>query len=408
MKSLLSLFLVFCLLFSLPALCESTEDEEYQSMLAAAQLMKGSNQRIKNVLERAKNGENITLAVIGGSITEGAGAKSYSECWARRLLDALRAEYGCGDGTNIGLVNAGVGGTASTFGWMRYQRDVVDRVKDDDGLPDIVIIEYAVNDSGEPTRHGCYESMVRSVLKAENAPAVILLFSVFPGGFTLQNDLAPIGLRYGLTMVSIRDSAYPLVGSRWTEKEFFYDQYHPTSLGHQVMADCIMAAIRSDMARDTDPSDVTADPVRPVYSVNYMGMRSVFGDSIPDDIGFSAGGFASDDTASYSNLPVGRVCGKNFSHSQLDPNEPLTFTACFKNLLLSYRTVSSGNFGSADVFIDGERVMTLNAVQSGAWGQSDTKLIYVGTPSETHQVEIRMAPGSENKRFTVTGISFTP
>ena len=410
MKKLFSLLLALCLLVSLcslSALAESPEDPEYLSMLASAQLMKGSNLRLKNVLERARSGENITLAVIGGSITEGAGAKTYSECWARRLLDALRAEYGCGDGTNIGLVNAGVGGTASPFGWMRYERDVVSRVHDDDGLPDIVIIEYAVNDSGEPTHHGCYESMVRSILKAENAPAVILLFSVFPGGFTLQNELSPIGLRYGLTMVSMRDSAYPLVGSRWTEKEFFYDQYHPTSLGHQVMADCIMAAIRADMARDPDASDAVTDPARSVYGTAYMGMRSVFGDSIPDDIAFSAGGFDTDDTASYSNLPVGRVCGKNFSHAQNGSQEPLTFTASFKNLLVAYRTVSGGSYGSAEVLIDGKHVMTLNAVQQGAWGQSDTKLIFAGAPGE-HRVEIRMAPGSENKRFTVTGISFTP
>ncbi len=408
MKKLISLLLIIILCFILPAFAEETQDTEYADMLASAQMMKGSNVRLKRILEKARNGENITLAVIGGSITEGAGAQTYAECWARQLLDGLRAEYGCGDGTNIGLINAGVGGTASTFGWMRYQRDVVDRVKDDDGLPDIVIIEYAVNDSGDPTRHACYESMVRSILKAENEPAVILLFSVFPGGFTLQDELMSIGMRYGLTMVSIKNSAYKLVGSRWTEKEFFFDQYHPTSLGHKVMADCILNAIKTDMNRETDPNDVTCDPARSVYGTGYMGMISVFGDSIPENIAFEPGSFNTDDTASYSNIPVGRVCGKNFSHAVNGGNDPLTFTASFKNLLLAYRTVSGGSYGSAEVYIDGERVMTLNAVQQGAWGQSDTRLIFAKSPADTHTVEIRMAPGSENKRFTITGISFTP
>lgn len=408
MIKLISLLLILTLGFILPAAAEETQDTEYADMLASAQMMKGSNVRLKRILEKARNGENITLAVIGGSITEGAGAQKYAECWARQLLDGLRAEYGRGDGTNIGLVNAGVGGTASTFGWMRYQRDVVDRVKDDDGLPDIVIIEYAVNDSGDPTRHGCYESMVRSILKAENEPAVILLFSVFPGGFTLQDELMSIGMRYGLTMVSIKNSAYKLVGSRWTEKEFFFDQYHPTSLGHKVMADCILNAIRTDMTRETDPNDVTCDPARSVYGTRYMDMISIFGDSIPENIAFKAGSFNTDDTSSYSNIPVGRVCGSNFSHTLNSGNDPLTFTASFKNLLIAYRTLASGNWGSAEVWIDGERIMTLNALQQGAWGQSDTQLAFAKSPAETHTVEIRMAPGSENKHFTITGISFAP
>lgn len=410
MKKLLALLSVFALFLAPSALAEGIPESEdwYSGMLSSAQMMKGSNIRLKKVLDRAKNGENITVAVIGGSITEGAGAASYSECWAMRLLDALRKEYGCGDGSNIALVNAGVGGTASTFGWTRYERDVVSRVKDDDGLPDLVIIEYAVNDGSDPTRHGCYESMVKSILHAENDPAVILLFSVFPSGYTLQNDLSPIGMRYNLTMVSMYNSAFRYVGDKWTEKEFFFDVYHPTSLGHQVMADCIMTAIRTDYERTTDAQDVTKDPVRSVYGTSYMNMRRVFADSIPEDISFSAGGFNTDDPSSYSNIPVGRVCGKNFSHSTLSPQDPLTFTASFKNLLISYRTVNSSAFGSAEVWIDGKRVMTLNANIPGAWGQSETQLVFVSSPASEHTVEIRMAEGSEQKRFTITAIAFTP
>lgn len=408
MKKLFSLLLALTMFVPCLTLAEESDNAWYNDMLEKAGMYHGNNRRLHNVLERARNGEKITVAVIGGSITEGAGAAKYEECWARRLLDGLRAEWGAGDGSNIGLINAGVGGTASTFGWMRYERDILNRVQDDDGLPDLVVIEYAVNDGGEPTRHGCYESMVQSILSAENAPAVILLFSVFPGGYTLQNDLMPIGKHYDLSMVSMRNSAYPLIGNKWTNDEFFFDQYHPTSLGHQVMADCILATIRADMARDVDSEDITFDPTRPVYSTAYIGMKRIFGDTIPEDIAFSAGGFNTDDGSTYSNLPVGRVCGKNFSHAPNGSQDPITFTASFKNMLISYRTVSGGNYGTAEVYIDGEKVQTLNAVVSGAWGQSETRLVFSAAPAKEHVVEIRMAEGSENKRFTITGIAFTP
>ena len=106
------------------------------------------------------------------SFSEGAGDIDPKKqmaivCAASLLLGAYNGFYGPGTGTflllvfcgmakldvrrangNVKLVNAGVGGTPSTFGLMRYQRDVVERVTDPDGLPDIVIIEFSVNDWG--------------------------------------------------------------------------------------------------------------------------------------------------------------------------------------------------------------------------------------------------------------------
>ena len=46
--------------------------EEYQAMIAKSLLSTGNNQRLKNAIEKAKRGEEITIAYIGGSITQGA------------------------------------------------------------------------------------------------------------------------------------------------------------------------------------------------------------------------------------------------------------------------------------------------------------------------------------------------
>ena len=48
----------------------------YEEALAAAQVSLGNNRRLRRVIERARAGEDITIAAIGGSITEGAGAKT--------------------------------------------------------------------------------------------------------------------------------------------------------------------------------------------------------------------------------------------------------------------------------------------------------------------------------------------
>ena len=99
---------------------EMTKTEWYRQALQDAVMSTGNNARLKQVIERAGNGEEITVATIGGSITEGAGASRYAECWAARLRVMFGTAYGRDNGKNVHLVNAGVGGTPSPFGYMRY------------------------------------------------------------------------------------------------------------------------------------------------------------------------------------------------------------------------------------------------------------------------------------------------
>ena len=50
------------------------EKEWYLQALKDSVMSVGNNARLKKVIDRARGGEEITLATIGGSITEGAGA----------------------------------------------------------------------------------------------------------------------------------------------------------------------------------------------------------------------------------------------------------------------------------------------------------------------------------------------
>lgn len=378
----------------------------YQAMLTNAQLSLGNNYRLLKLIERSRAGENITVTTIGGSITEGAGASVYAECWANRFAEGFRALYGAGDGSNVHFVNAGVGGTPSPFGWMRYQRDLVDRVTDDDGLPDLVVIEFAVNDYGEVTNHQAYESMVKAILEQPNEPVVILLFSVFRTGFVLQNELAPIGRRYDLMMVSMKNSAFPLVNNKWPAEAWFSDEYHPTSLGHGIMADCILSTVQAAAAQAPSETDIDLS-VAPVYGTGYMNMRNIFGSSDVSDLTFDCGGFGHDDTNSYRNTPVGRVCGKNFHHNVLDGDRPLTFTATFSKLLIAWRNVNDPAYGEAEVWVDGRKIVTFHHT-GDAWGQSVVSFGYSSNAPAEHEVEIRMAAGQERKLFTITCISLVP
>ena len=378
------------------------EEAWYQDMLKAGVLHTGNSIRLKKVVEKARAGERITLAAIGGSITEGAGASQYNDCYAKRFFRGFVDRYGADGGKNIYFVNAGVGGTASTFGLMRFDRDVTAKVGDEDGLADLVIIEFAVNDYQEPTKHRCFESLVKKVLSQPNEPAVILLFSVFREGFTLQSELEQIGRVYDLPMISVRDAAYPLVGSKWTKEAFFFDEYHPTSLGHGVMADCLLYGVEACCAAPDPAQDIDLGTA-PAYGDDFMALRTIYGDST--DVALTRGGFAHDDTGSYNNLPVGRVCGENFFHDTGDSSEPLKVTLTFRKLLIAWRATPDARYGAAEILVDGKVKRTLQA-GNGSWGQSEVSLLWDAAEPAEHTVEIRMAEGSENKRFTVTAIGY--
>ncbi|MDD5935688.1 MAG: SGNH/GDSL hydrolase family protein, partial [Clostridiales bacterium] len=212
---------------------------EYKEMIGNSLVSTGNNFRLKRVIERTKAGDEVTIAYIGGSITQGAGAKPINtECYAYQSYKAFCDLFSPCDGENVHYVKAGIGGTSSELGIVRYDRDVCE---DGKIKPDLVIVEYAVNDEGDETGGVCYESLVKKILAADNEPAVLLLFSVFMNDFNLQDRLQPIGERYDLPMVSVKDALVPQFKESkiLTKRQYFYDIFHPTNDGHRIMADCI-------------------------------------------------------------------------------------------------------------------------------------------------------------------------
>lgn len=89
---------------------------------------------LPNLFARLRAGQPVSVAYLGGSITAQAGWRVYSLQWLRRAWpDAEITE-----------VNAAISGTGSGLGAFRLQHDVLQH------KPDLLFIEFAVNDSGYP------------------------------------------------------------------------------------------------------------------------------------------------------------------------------------------------------------------------------------------------------------------
>ena len=123
----------------------------------------GDDSHILSVMQRALNGEKLTLAFLGGSITQGCLATTPESCYAGLTYKWWKDNF---PKANFTYVNAGIGGTTSHLGVARVEEDVLSH------KPDFLIIEFSVNDDNNAHFQETYEGLVRRVLKTENAPAV--------------------------------------------------------------------------------------------------------------------------------------------------------------------------------------------------------------------------------------------
>ena len=71
---------------------------------------------------------------------------------------------------------------------------------------------------------------------------------------------------------------------------------------------------------------------------------------------------------------------------------------------MNYKT-GSGNFGTAEVYVDGNLVKSLNG--AGGWNNSNVVLLIDDREAAEHVVEIRMAEGQEDKAFTIYAFGYT-
>ncbi len=219
----------------------------------------GSPERWARFREKIARREPVVYGAIGGSITAGASASNNADCYVSLLGKAL-SERTCAR-----LVNAGVGASDSRYAAFRAGRDLLG------AKPDLVTIEFAVNDPGNPERRESCEGLVREVLEACPDALVILIFTLRSDGANTQADQIPIGNHYGLAMLSYRDAVWPEIESgRIAWQDISPDNIHPNDLGHRIIADLLRERLLGQPAeRPALPA-----PLHP-GSLRYMGGRVV-------------------------------------------------------------------------------------------------------------------------------------
>lgn len=364
------------------------EPTPYELMVQRSLLNLGNPARLKDKLEKARSGEDITIAYIGGSITEGLGVKP-AERYATLSYHEFEDAY-C-DGGKVTGVNAGLSGTPSNLGVLRLQRDVLVHT------PDIVFIEFAVNDAQDIQQKQCFESMIRTVLTQENAPAVVLIFNRTEDGYTCQSIMGLTGLYYSLPMISVNDAITgELDAGRMAWRDYSDDTVHPNANGHRMTADFIAYLFEQADKAEYEPYTV---PEKAHIQAPFVNAVMV----TPESEDF--GSVSITDLGSFTQFRGNRT---GFPVQwRAEGMEPMKFTVTGNAVFLIYNRNKTDNMGSADVYVNGEKVMTVNAQDPSGWGDPWSKMIVKSKTVETYEVEVRVAEGSEDKLFEIYGIAYS-
>ncbi len=372
------------------------DPEETESMTAREQMIArslvsmGNNYRMKKLIERAQAGEELTVGFIGGSITQGMNATS-KECYAYLTYQYFAETYSTMD--KVSYVNAGIAGTPSILGNIRSERDLLQY------KPDLIVIEFAVNDGQDLYHKYSYESLVQRCLDMEHEPVVILLFTVTQEGYTCQQHMSVTGYANAVPMISVPDAILPeLEAGTMQWSDYSNDGVHPDKNGHALIRDLFAYYFEQvEACEEVDepykrPSNT---PHKPWFKLlNFYDASNISSEKI------SEGDFAQKTTI--ENFPNGWV------HEKDGGTEAFSFTFESNCLYVVYKQVNSATNGAVDVYVDGEFVKSINANDSSGWNNPVAEFIFRDSMDEwaEHTVEIRMSEGSEELAFTILGFGY--
>lgn len=346
-------------------------------------LNRGNLTRLKGFMNRAAKGERLTVGFIGGSITQGFSATDPGKCYAARTVAWLRKIY---PNTEFAYVNAGIGATDSQFGAARVQEDLLQR------LPDLVFVEFSVNDHSTPHFCETYEGLVRQIYGSASAPAMVLIHNVYyDTGKSAAYYHAQVGRHYDLPCISMQNSIYPAVAAgRLPAEKITADFLHPNDLGHELVASVITNFLEKVMHDKTqEPQKIFPAPLTEnayEHCVRLQYFNSTPGKSV----------FVEDMTPQRDITDIFRN-----GWSAGEKGAYLEFTFRGTGAAVQYRRVKDGPAPIATAVIDenSETACVLDGTFDETWGDKmQLTTVAEHLPYGEHRVRIELTETHENDK----------
>ncbi|MGE0884495.1 MAG: GDSL-type esterase/lipase family protein [Blastocatellales bacterium] len=193
-------------------------------------------------------GKPVTVAYIGGAVTNGAGASNPEKTSYRALVTAwFRNRF---PKTEITEINAALPTTGSLYGAMRARRDLIAF------KPELVFIEFAASDSGDeeiPVKKAI-EGLLRQLLIVPSPPEVVMLYAPNAKRTARGDWHDAVASYYQVPAINLAEKTQTVIDERKLNPALFWkDGVNPTDAGHQLYAEIITDFLAEQEKMEASP-----------------------------------------------------------------------------------------------------------------------------------------------------------
>jgi len=333
----------------------------------------------------------LNVGYLGGSITAGSGASKPNETSYRALTTKwFQEQY---PKAEIKEINAAIGGTGSDLGAFRCQRDLLS------GKPDLVFVEFAVNDSSNESRvMRSMEGIVRQIWHANAEADIVFLYTINKNSMAATYDKGElpntvqwhnkVAAAYRIPTLNMGEAIYRAVkDGKQTWEKVLPDNVHPSDIGYEIYMQQIRPFLASHQ-KDKKSKPRTKLP-KPLSAENFENAHLV------DAQDLVAEGWTRDDAS----------VGKRFPHS-IATNKPGTeLKYKFKGTAIGLFWIIAPDSGDVEWSIDGSKPKRASSWDSYALRFSRNNYVIFNdslTPGE-HELTFRVL-AEKNEKSTGTWI----
>ncbi|MGN1341554.1 MAG: SGNH/GDSL hydrolase family protein [Oscillospiraceae bacterium] len=359
-------------------LVEVLGESVYEQALTQSVLNLGCGQRLGRLVDSGK----IKIAFLGASITYGyhASPDGMGKAFPEFLKELLEQKTGA----QVEIRNMAVSGTNSLTGMLVTQM-LIPEFK-----PDIVVLDYSINEESHPIGLEKFESLIRMLLLMEWKPVVIPIAVFNRDGYSCQEYMLHFSKHYGLPMVGLYRSVYPLITSGVLPMNVYTeDEGHPHVDGHFFIAKCIMKTIEQSIAENA----ADMPPAPKITAARFEGLRLFDLNELTRD--------------TCENTPCpDKLFG--ICRSKLRNNSRLIFeTQCnCSQVVVMYIKNKDKDFAAAELLSDGKRVGGFNGHGLFGWNNPWTELIMSEEEQRLRTLRLETERGDENKKLHLVAAAY--
>lgn len=213
----------------------------------------------------------LKIACLGGSVTQGYADNEvrWQTAFPAQLERALRAR-----GIDTEMTVVAEPGIDSMICSMLAETDIIPHE------PDLVFLEFAINDTTLRHNVHSFESLLRRMLLLPSHPAVCILMMRSAKGYSCESFMLPMAEHYGLPCISMRKGLEkPLESGAMQWTDFADGESHPHEEGHRLLTDCILHLLDTALA---EPETAPKPLPEPWLDVPFLTLHRIVPGTYPE------------------------------------------------------------------------------------------------------------------------------